>query len=116
MNDENFSGNRRGLLKGLAGANALPFLAVFSALQEATEILNKDRRAAAQIWAESAKSKLTGDWLYDKILSNPQVQYTLVPQNTMKYAEFMLKVGSTRKKPATWKDLFFPEIHNAAGS
>ena len=33
MNDENFSGNRRGLLKGLAGANALPFLAVFSALQ-----------------------------------------------------------------------------------
>jgi NitT/TauT family transport system substrate-binding protein len=49
-------------------------------------------------------------------LSNPQVQYTLVPQNTMKYADFMSKVGTIRKKPATWKDLFFPEIHNAAGS
>ena len=51
------------------------------------------RRAAAQIWAESTKSKLTGDWLYDKILSNPQVQYTLVPQNTMKYADFMKRVA-----------------------
>jgi len=97
-------------------ANPKAYGAVMAALQEATDILNKDRRAAAQIWAESTKSKLTGDWLYDKILSNPQVQYTLVPQNTMKYADFMSKVGTIRKKPATWKDLFFPEIHNAAGS
>ncbi len=102
--------------KKFRDANPNLYGAVFSALQEATDILNKDRRAAARIWAESTKSKLTGEWLYDKILSNPQVQYTLVPQNTMKYADFMTKVGSTKKKPATWKDLFFPEIHNAAGS
>ena len=40
----------------------------------------------------------------------------MVPQNTMKYADFMNKVGSIKKKPAAWKDLFFPEIHAAAGS
>ncbi len=102
--------------KKFRDANPKLYGAVFSALQEATDILNKDRRAAAQIWAESTKSKLTGDWLYDKILSNPQVQYTLVPQNTMKYADFMNKVGSTKKKPTSWKDLFFPDIHNASGS
>ncbi len=102
--------------KKFRDANPKLYGAVFSALQEATDILNKDRRAAAQIWAESTKSKLTGEWLYDKILANPQVQYTLVPQNTMKYADFMNKVGSTKKKPASWKDLFFPEIHSAAGS
>lgn len=102
--------------KKFRDANPKLYGAVYAALQEATDILNKDRRAAAQIWAESTKSKLTGDWLYDKILSNPQVQYTLVPQNTMKYADFMNKVGSIKKKPASWKDLFFPDIHNAAGS
>ena len=87
--------------KKFRDANPKFYGAVFAALQEATDILNKDRRAAAQIWAESTKSKLTGDWLYDKILANPQVQYTLVPQNTMKYADFMMKVGSTKKKPAS---------------
>ena len=102
--------------KKFRDANPKLYGAVFAALQEATDILNKDRRAAAQIWAESTKSKLTGDWLYDKILANPQVQYTLVPQNTMKYADFMMKVGSTKKKPVSWKDLFFPEIHNVSGS
>ena len=102
--------------KKFRDANPKVYGAVYAALQEATDILNKDRRAAAQIWAESTKSKLTGDWLYEKILSNPQVQYTMVPQNTMKYADFMNKVGSIKKKPASWKDLFFPDIHNAAGS
>ena len=102
--------------KKFRDANPKFYGAVFAALQEATDILNKDRRAAAQIWAESTKSKLTGDWLYDKILANPQVQYTMVPQNTMKYADFMMKVGSTKKKPASWKDLFFPEIHTVSGS
>jgi NitT/TauT family transport system substrate-binding protein len=102
--------------KKFRDANPKLYGAVFSALQEASDIIGKDRRAAAQIWAESTKSKLTGEWLYDKILSNPQVQYTLVPQNTMKYADFMNKVGTAKKKPASWKDLFFPDIHNVPGS
>jgi NitT/TauT family transport system substrate-binding protein len=34
----------------------------------------------------------------------------------MKYAEFMARVGSIKAKPASWKDLFFPPLHAAAGS
>jgi len=96
-------------------ANPKAYKAVLAALQEATEILNKDKRAAARAWIEQTKSKLDADWLY-KIVSSPQVQYTLVPNNTMKYSDFMYKVGSIKKKPASWKDLFFPEIHNLQGS
>ena len=96
-------------------ANPRTYKAVLAALQEATVILNQDKRAAAQMWIEQTKSNLTVDWLHN-IVSNPQVQYTLVPNNTMKYAEFMHKVGSIRKKPASWKDLFFPEIHGLQGS
>lgn len=96
-------------------ANPGVYKAVLAALQEATETLNKDKRAAAQMWIGQTKSKLTVDWLH-KIVSSPQVQYTLVPNNTMKYADFMHKVGSIKKKPASWKDLFFPEVHGLAGS
>ncbi|MEO8443234.1 MAG: ABC transporter substrate-binding protein [Betaproteobacteria bacterium] len=96
-------------------ANPKTYKAVLAALQEATEILNKDKRAASQMWIEQTKSNLTVDWL-SKIVSNPQVQYTLVPNNTTKYSDFMHKVGSIKKKPASWKDLFFPEIHNLPGS
>lgn len=96
-------------------ANPKTYKAVLAALQEATEILNHDKRAAAQMWIEQTKSNLAVDWLY-KIVSGPQVQFTLVPNNTTKYSDFMHKVGSIKKKPASWKDLFFPEIHGVQGS
>ena len=96
-------------------ANPKTYKAVLVALQDATEILNKDKRAAAQMWIKQTKSNLTVDWL-SKIVSSPQVLYTLAPNSTMKYADFMHKVGSIKKKPATWKDLFFPEIHGVQGS
>jgi len=101
--------------KKFRDANPKLYGAVLAALDEASQMIQKDKRAAAQVWVESTKSKLTADWLYDKILANPQVQYTLVPNNTMKYVDFMSKVGTIKKKPASWKDLFFPEVHDLPG-
>ena len=96
-------------------ANPRTYKAVLAALQEATEILNQDKRTAAQMWIEQTKSNLAVDWLA-KIVSSPQVQFTLVPNNTTRYSDFMHKVGSIKKKPASWKDLFFPEVHGLQGS
>ena len=50
------------------------------------------------------------------ILANPDYKYTIVPQNIMKYAEFMFRTGAMKSKPASWKDLFFPNVHDATGS
>jgi len=44
------------------------------------------------------------------------VRWTLVPENTMKYADFMASVGTLKQKPASWKDYFFPEIYDVNGS
>ena len=38
------------------------------------------------------------------------------PANVAKYAEFMHAIGSIEHAPESWSDLFFPEIHGAAGS
>ena len=50
------------------------------------------------------------------LLTDPDIEFTTTPQNTMRYAEFMHSIGSIENLPASWRDLFFPEIHDAPGS
>jgi len=95
--------------------NPVLYKALIAALHEATDIVNKDKRAAAQYWIEDSKSKLPLD-MVTKIVSAPQVKWTLVPENTIKYADFMSGVGTLKNKPASWKDYFFPEIYDVNGS
>jgi NitT/TauT family transport system substrate-binding protein len=40
----------------------------------------------------------------------------MTPENTIKFANFMASVGRLKVKPASWKDYFFPEIHDLKGS
>ena len=95
--------------------NPVLYKAFVAALKEATDIVNKDKRAAAALWIANSKSKLPLD-MVAKIVTSPQVKWTLVPENTMKYADFMSGVGTLKLKPAIWKDYFFPEIHDVNGS
>lgn len=95
--------------------NPVLYKALVAALKEATEIVNQDKRAAAALWIEDSKSKLPLD-MVSGIVDSPQVHWTLTPENTMKYADFMSGVGTLKVKPATWKDYFFPEIYDLKGS
>ncbi len=95
--------------------NPVLYKAFIAALKEATEIVNKDKRAAAALWIEDSKSKLPLDTAA-KIVSGAQVHWTMVPENTMKFADFMASVGRLKAKPASWKDYFFPEIYDVNGS
>lgn len=91
------------------------YKALVKAFAEATDMLNKDVKSAAQYWAEDVKSKLPVEKVA-AIASGPQVKWTMTPDNTMKFAEFMHSVGTIKEKPADWKELFFPEIHDLPGS
>ena len=46
----------------------------------------------------------------------PDVDYTTTPVNVMKIVDFMYKVGRLKKKPNSWKDMFFPEAYGLNGS
>jgi ABC-type nitrate/sulfonate/bicarbonate transport system substrate-binding protein len=91
------------------------YRALMDALAEATDVLNADKRAAAMLWIDDAKSKLAPD-LVVGVIAGPQVKWTLVPENTMKYASFMYEVGLVKALPSSWKDLFFPELYGVSGS
>ena len=50
--------------------------------------------------------------LVKKIVSDPQIEYTLAPKKSWTYANFMYKIGAHQEQAGDWKDLFFPEIHD----
>jgi NitT/TauT family transport system substrate-binding protein len=96
-------------------ANPKSYKAFFDALKEAIDTINKDKRAAAKVYLEQAKdTKNSVDDIY-AMINAPDYAYTLAPQKVFKTAEFMGKIGSLKNKPASWKDLFFPEVHNLQG-
>ncbi len=95
--------------------NPVLYKALIAALKEATAIVNKDKPAAAALWIEDSRSKLSLA-MVGKIVASPQVHWTMAPENTMKYADFMTSVGTLKVKPASWKDYFFPEIYDVNGS
>jgi len=96
-------------------SNPKLYQAFVEALKEATDIVNKDKMKAARYWIEDSKSKLAPE-MVGKIVSGAQVHWTMVPENTMKYADFMASVGRLKSKPASWKDYFFPEAYGMNGS
>jgi NitT/TauT family transport system substrate-binding protein len=84
--------------------------AVLKAIQEANEMIANDRKSAAELLVGFPVQETV------EVLSDPHTKFTTTPENVMKYAEFMHSIGSIRNNPASWKDLFFPEIHAAPGS
>ena len=54
--------------------------------------------------------------MVNKVVTGPGVEWTMTPAATMKFARFMRRVGTTKREPASWKDLFFPEIGGLNGS
>ncbi len=95
--------------------NPVLYKALIAALKEATDIVNKDKKAASALWIEDSKSKLPLD-MVTKIVAGPQVRWTLTPEATIKFADFMASVGTLKVKAASWKDYFFPDIYDLKGS
>ncbi|UCF76266.1 MAG: ABC transporter substrate-binding protein [Betaproteobacteria bacterium] len=95
--------------------NPKTYQAFVSALKEAMELINANKSAASDVFMKQTKSKLDPEFVR-KIVLDPENEFTVTPRNTMKYAEFMHKVGALKTKASSWKDYFFPEIHDLSGS
>ena len=91
------------------------FRAVYDALVEAVDIINKDKRAAAEFYVQFTKSKLKTDFV-EEMVRKPEVVYTTTPENVMKFAEFLYSIKSINNMPSSWKDLYWEPIHDQPGS
>jgi NitT/TauT family transport system substrate-binding protein len=90
--------------------------AVLAALEEANEMIRSDPAAAAAALIAADEGGGLSEAEIVEILEDPDVQFTTTPQNVVRYAEFMEEIGSITSRPATWREMFFPEIHGSPGS
>jgi NitT/TauT family transport system substrate-binding protein len=90
--------------------------AVYAALSEAEEFINKNPGDAAQVYIKTTNEKRSNQKEMTGFISDPDNIWTTTPQQTMTFAGFMHKVGTMKREPASWKDLYMPECHELAGS
>jgi NitT/TauT family transport system substrate-binding protein len=96
-------------------ANPKVFGAFLAAVKESHQMIAADKEGAAKVLLASMGGK---GWEISElvaILEDKDIKYTTSPENLMKYAEFMNSIGTIKNKPASWKEMFFPEMHGQEG-
>ncbi len=96
--------------------NPKVYAAVLQAIDEANQMIAADKKSAAELLLASTNDKGFSVQEIVDVLSDPHIKFTATPENVMKYADFMHSIGSIKNRPASWKDMFFPEIHGVPGS
>jgi len=91
------------------------FAAFLAALTESIDMINQDRRKAAEIYLQVTKEKTSLDEIL-AILGQPGFNFGTTPQNLLKMTQFMHRIGSLGIEPKSWQDLFFPDIYHLPGS
>ncbi|CAO3408662.1 ABC transporter substrate-binding protein [Azospirillum largimobile] len=89
--------------------------AVLAALEESVALIKADPQEAARAYIRIENSKL-GVEEVAAMIAHPEISYDLAPRGIGIFTDFMARIGSIRNRPADWRDLFFADIHNRAGS
>jgi NitT/TauT family transport system substrate-binding protein len=91
------------------------YAAVAAALDEARDWINADRRRAAALYLEITKERRTTLEELEGMISGPGFAFGKVPHKIGPQADFMARTGVIKTRPASWKDLFFAELHDQPG-
>ncbi|EOL8967333.1 ABC transporter substrate-binding protein [Cronobacter dublinensis] len=95
--------------------NPKTYRAFYNALSEAAKIINADKNAAAETYIRVEKSRLPRP-LVEKIVNDPDTEFTISPQRTFIYAGKLHELGVLKNKADSWKDYFFNEAWENPGS
>ncbi len=84
-------------------------------LDEAINLLNLDKRAAAVTYKRLTNDSESVEAIAT-MLEDPRLAFTLTPHRVLRTAEFMYRIGRVKHRPASWKDLFFDNVHGREGN
>ncbi len=96
--------------------NPKTYAVVLDAIKEAVAYIRANRQSAAEIYLTMMNDKKTPVADIVEIMSKPEISFTTTPQNVTKFAEFLYRTGRIKHEAKSWKDLFFPELHDQPGS
>jgi NitT/TauT family transport system substrate-binding protein len=89
--------------------------AFLAAYQDAVSMIKKDPKGSAETYLSLVKERATVDEV-TQLLTQPGAIFQAEPIRTMVYAEYMAKAGFIKPMPKSWKDYFFPLLHDRDGS
>ena len=92
------------------------YAAAVAAIRDAMALIASDPKRGAEIFIAAEKSKLSPEFIAKVLADTKNLRYTLAPEQSIKIADFLTRTGAIKKRPESWKDLFFPEIHGEQGS
>lgn len=96
-------------------ANPKVSRAVLMGLEDANRLINDNPRRAAEIYVKAEASNANIDDIA-AMLKDGSNTFTVVPGGTMRYAESMAETGMLQAPLKSWKDVFFPLIHDRDGT
>jgi NitT/TauT family transport system substrate-binding protein len=97
-------------------ANPKVSAAVYAAVTEANEFINKKPGEAAEIYIKTTNEKRSTQSEMATFIADPDNIWTTTPQQNMNFAGFMHKVGTMKRLPNSWKDLYMPIAHDLPGT
>jgi NitT/TauT family transport system substrate-binding protein len=83
---------------------------------EAKAFILANTKDAIATYKEITGDKASVDDLADLLAQPGMMAWDLPPQETMKFAQHLHKVGTLKTLPASWKDYYLPAAHDLAGS
>ena len=87
--------------------NPKAYGAYLDGMQEATDIINKDKRAAAELYIRMTKDKSSVDDILKIMNASGEYNFNQRPEGDMRMIQFMYTIGSIKVKPESWNDLLF---------
>ena len=96
-------------------ANPKVFLAVVNAMKEASAFIMAHKQETVAYYLEDTRAKVDPA-LIQSILDDPANVYSTTPLGSMKWADFMYRVGRNKVAAKSWKDMFWPEIWDLPGN
>jgi NitT/TauT family transport system substrate-binding protein len=101
--------------KRFRDANPKLYAAFLAALAEAQAFITADPKAAARIYLEMNAEKMSAEEI-EKLIRDRKNIFSSAPQGTERTVNFMHRTGAMQKPIASWKDLYFPDIHGLQGN
>ena len=89
--------------------------AFLAAYEEAVGMINSDPKSAADVYLSMVKERATAEEVV-QLFKQPGALFQAAPIRTMVYADYMAKAGFIKPAPKSWKDYFFPLLHDRNGS
>jgi NitT/TauT family transport system substrate-binding protein len=89
---------------------------LIKAIDEASDIIRKDPKKAAEIYLKAEPSKLLDQTRVEAMLKSMPDDFGTAVYGVKTLADFMGRVGGIKNIPAKWSDVFVPALHASASN